>query len=130
MLKKVAVSSLKAGPAAHNAGNPAKTKRYLAMEPATMPPLVVEDGVVIDGNHRLRVAIKRGLEEVWIYDVVPTDALSENATTGATSAASIAVVPGALGAGFDPNGDWGIYQGQKNKKEAKPLLLRRVDPKK
>lgn len=49
--------------------------------------------------------------------------LRENATAGATSAASIASVPGGrggqvggLGVGFNPNGDQGIYQGKPKKK--------------
>lgn len=45
--------------------------------------------------------------------------LSENATAGATSAASIATnvttTSGGLGAGFDPSGHKGIYQGKKKK---------------
>jgi hypothetical protein len=49
----------------------------------------------------------------------------ESATCGATGAASIATVPGAvggIGVGFDPSGDKGIYQASKKKK---PLLIRR-----
>lgn len=42
---------------------------------------------------------------------------------GTTSSASVAAVPGGLGAGFDPNGDKGIYQ--KPSKKKKPILLRR-----
>lgn len=50
------------------------------------------------------------------------DDLTENATSGATSSASIATVAGGLGSGFDPNGDKGIYQSAKPKK---PIVLRR-----
>lgn len=57
--------------------------------------------------------------------------LPENATAGATSAASIAVAPpsgtgaGAIGVGFDPNGHKGIYQGMSSKKsKAAPVLKR------
>jgi hypothetical protein len=48
----------------------------------------------------------------------------ESATCGATGAASIATVPGAvggIGVGFNPNGDKGIYQGKKKK----PVVIRR-----
>lgn len=53
--------------------------------------------------------------------------LSENATAGGTSAASVATVSQplggqSLGAGFDSNGHKGIYQG------AKPIVLRRGEP--
>lgn len=54
--------------------------------------------------------------------------ISETASSGSTSAASVATVPsalGGLGVGFDPNGDWGIYQHKKNKKNKKPIILRR-----
>lgn len=55
----------------------------------------------------------------------------ESATAGATGAASVATAVGALGAknqdqalgvGFDPNGDQGVYQASRKKK---PLLIRR-----
>ncbi len=42
----------------------------------------------------------------------------ENATSGSTSAASVATVVGGLGAGFDPNGDQGIYATKKPKKSS------------
>lgn len=48
--------------------------------------------------------------------------LSEDATAGSTSAASVAAVPGALGVGFDPNGDTGIYP---KKAKNKPIVLKR-----
>lgn len=51
-------------------------------------------------------------------------AIKENATAGATSAASIAVVPGGLGSGFDPNGHKGIYQDSQKKKRKAPLIRR------
>jgi len=56
----------------------------------------------------------------------------ESASAGATGAASVATVvgalgdgkkqAGALGVGFDPNGDQGVYQTSRKKK---PLLIRR-----
>jgi hypothetical protein len=49
-----------------------------------------------------------------------TDDLSES-NAGVTTSASTAVLPGGLGAGFDPDGDRGIYE----KRPRKPLLLRR-----
>jgi hypothetical protein len=51
--------------------------------------------------------------------------LSENASAGATSAASIATATapaaGGIGVGFDPNGDKGIYQGKKKPKKTEGL---------
>ena len=51
------------------------------------------------------------------------DDLRENASSGATSSASVATVVGGLGAGFDPNGDKGIYQSAAKPK--KPIVLKR-----
>lgn len=48
--------------------------------------------------------------------------LGETATSGATSAASVATVAGGLGVGFDPDGDTGIYP---KKPKSKPILLKR-----
>jgi len=71
VLKLVPISSLKAGPAFANAINPKKQKRYLKMDPKTIPPIIVENGIVIDGNHRLRTASALGLKEIWAYVVEP-----------------------------------------------------------
>lgn len=65
-----------------------------------------------------RLASSRGIK------VVDKRGLHENATAGATSAASIAVVPGGLGSGFDPNGHKGIYQDSSKKKRKAPLIRR------
>lgn len=58
--------------------------------------------------------------------------LRENASSGATSAASIAASPGggggqgAIGVGFDPNGhDRGIYPAPKKRQSKKPGVIRR-----
>ena len=52
--------------------------------------------------------------------------LAEHASAGGSSAGGIAAVPGALGAGFDPNGDHGIYQSAKKKTKQKgPIIIRR-----
>jgi len=51
--------------------------------------------------------------------------ISETASAGSTGAASVATVVGGLGAGFDPNGHWGVY----NDKKKKPAVIRRVSEK-
>jgi hypothetical protein len=50
-----------------------------------------------------------------------SDSVVETASCGATGAASVATVVGGLGAGFDPNGDYGIYP----KPKKKPIVIRR-----
>jgi hypothetical protein len=67
VLRKVALAEIKPGHPDANVGDPAKTKRYMKMDPATMPPILIEDGVVVDGHHRYRVAKKLGLTEIWCY---------------------------------------------------------------
>lgn len=55
------------------------------------------------------------------------DGLAENASCGATSAASIATAPaavGGLGVGFNPSGDHGIYEPAKKKKKRVTVLKR------
>lgn len=52
-----------------NERNLAKEKRYIAMDAETSPPIVVEDGNVMDGNHRLRAAKARGDLYILGYDV-------------------------------------------------------------
>ena len=55
------------------------------------------------------------------------DDIKESATAGATGAASVATAIGGLGAGFDPDGDWGIYEPAKPKaKKAAVAVIRRV----
>ncbi len=48
--------------------------------------------------------------------------LKETASSGSTSASSIAVVPGTLGAGFDNDHSKSIYQS--SKKKTVPLIRR------
>jgi hypothetical protein len=50
----------------------------------------------------------------------------EHASAGATGSGNVATsvaAVGGLGAGFDPDGDWGIYQSSKGRK--KPTVIRR-----
>jgi hypothetical protein len=57
-------------------------------------------------------------------------ALIENASAGATGAASVATCvsgSGGLGAGFDPNGDWGVYAKPKKQKKPKSSVIKRID---
>lgn len=39
------------------------------MDIATLPPIVVENGVIVDGNHRFRLARVKGLKEIPCYVV-------------------------------------------------------------
>lgn len=55
--------------------------------------------------------------------------IHETSTAGATGAGSVATAVGALGAGFDPDGDWrSIYPKNKQKKQNKPIVIKRNMP--
>lgn len=68
-LQLLPIDDIQEGNPDGNVRSAAKEKRYMKRSPLTMPPLVVENGVVMDGNHRLRVARAKGLDRVWCYVV-------------------------------------------------------------
>jgi hypothetical protein len=70
ILSEVPIASLQEGPEAGNIPSKSKLRRYQKMRLETMPPLVVQDGAIEDGNHRYRAAKASGAETVWCYVVV------------------------------------------------------------
>lgn len=44
-------------------------KRYVKLSLETMPPLVVENNKIIDGNHRCRVLRQLGIKKAKIYRI-------------------------------------------------------------
>ncbi len=71
ILKKVTVGEIELDNSDIHIQSKRKEKRYATLPPDTMPPLIVENGVVVDGNHRLRVARKRKQTEIYIYEIIP-----------------------------------------------------------
>jgi len=71
VLKKVSVEEIQLDNSDNHSRSKIKEKRYSALSSDTMPPLIVENSIVADGNHRLRVARKRGQQEIYIYDITP-----------------------------------------------------------
>ena len=70
VLKRLPIGEIREGNLDHNLPNKRKENRYSKMDPATMPPILIdEDGEVWDGNHRFRVAKSLGLDSVWCYQV-------------------------------------------------------------
>lgn len=63
------LSALQEGNPDGNLADSVKEEVYMALPATSTPPLVVEDGKIADGNHRLRVARKRGDEGAWCYEV-------------------------------------------------------------
>lgn len=66
-LQEVALSQLTEGNPDNNMPSKSKEKQYSAMNPKTMPPILVENNQVQDGNHRFRVAKKLQLKTIWAY---------------------------------------------------------------
>lgn len=73
VLEKLPIGELSEGPAEGNVPSASKEKKYANMPALTAPPLVVENGVVADGNHRFRAAVRRGDTHVWCYVVNEKD---------------------------------------------------------
>lgn len=67
VLRLVPVTDLTQGDPSTNIPSKAKAKRYAKMDVATMPPLVVDEGKVVDGNHRFRDGLTKGLSAFWCY---------------------------------------------------------------
>ena len=72
ILKSIDISYLQEGDESQNIRCIKKEMRYERLPIETMPPLIVENGIVTDGNHRLRVARKNGVKKIAVYDIVPT----------------------------------------------------------
>jgi hypothetical protein len=74
-LRLIPLSELREGNPDGNAPSAKKAARYAKLPLESMPPLVVMDGVVEDGNHRFRDALRRGAQAVWCYEVLGLDEL-------------------------------------------------------
>lgn len=68
-LKLVPIDELHEGNTDANIRNKSKERKYTKMNPDTIPPLVVENGEIKDGNHRYRVAVANGAKSLWCYVV-------------------------------------------------------------
>lgn len=70
ILKIVLVHSLKQGNEDYHIKNFEKEKRYELLPFETMPPLIIENDKVIDGNHRLRIAKKKHIKKINVYEII------------------------------------------------------------
>lgn len=69
VLKLLPIAGLREGGREHNQQSKKNEDKYFKQDIKTQPPLVVENGEVVDGNHRLRADKRRGLSHVWCYVV-------------------------------------------------------------
>jgi len=78
ILKYISINDIKEGDSDHNIVNAHKEKKYYRLSLETMPPIVIENGEIQDGNHRYRVAKAKGAKKIWCYDVINTDKITES----------------------------------------------------
>jgi hypothetical protein len=69
VLKLMPIAELREGGRDHNLQSKSNEAKYLKQDISTQPPAVVENGEVLDGNHRLRANKRRGLTHMWCYVV-------------------------------------------------------------
>lgn len=67
----VPLEQIKEGPKDNNIREVQKEKAYSRLSLQTMPPIVIEHGTVLDGNHRYRVARARNAPGLWCYQIEP-----------------------------------------------------------
>jgi hypothetical protein len=67
VLRYVSMNEISSGYAENNISDPDKIASYGSLPLETMPPIVLENGVVQDGNHRHQVALSRGAAGMWAY---------------------------------------------------------------
>lgn len=72
-LRAVAIETLREGPADGNVRNYSKERQYRDLPTLTMPPIVVDDSVIMDGHHRYRVALGQRRSTLWAYVVEASD---------------------------------------------------------
>jgi hypothetical protein len=81
VLRQIPVDSLKEGDANGNVADARKQARY-SKNPQNAPPIVTENGTVVDGNHRLRAARAAGLKTIAAYDVREGEPLTKAGQRG------------------------------------------------
>ena len=69
VLEKCNVESLISGDENHNLEVAYLEMKYSKLPLITLPPLVVENGVIIDGNHRHRILKSLRVTEALIYRI-------------------------------------------------------------
>jgi hypothetical protein len=70
ILKKIEINNLQIEDTNHHIQLKSKVKKYQKMSIETMPPIVVQEGKILDGNHRFRIAKKKGMKMIIAYDII------------------------------------------------------------
>ena len=82
VLKLVPIAELQEGGRDANQQSKKNEDKYLKQNLKTQPPAVVENGKVLDGNHRFRANKRRGLTAMWCYVVMEGDYASDDDASG------------------------------------------------
>lgn len=82
VLKLVPIAELQEGGRDANQQSKKNEDKYLKQNLKTQPPAVVENGKVLDGNHRYRANKRRGLTAMWCYVVMEGDHASNDDSIG------------------------------------------------
>jgi len=69
VLRELPITSIKEGDPDHNMPVSGRETRYKKRPMDTLPPLIVQEGVILDGNHRYRAAVANGLKSIWCYEI-------------------------------------------------------------
>lgn len=69
ILKEVDVDHLKTENENYHLRNKKKEKKYQTKPVETMPPLVIENFVIVDGHHRHNVLKVLGVEKIKVYEI-------------------------------------------------------------
>lgn len=67
VLKEVSISDLTLGPANNNMLVNKKQMKYNKMDQSSMPPIFIDNGVVVDGHHRIRASIYNKKTTILAY---------------------------------------------------------------
>jgi hypothetical protein len=77
VLKLFSVDSIREGNSNYNIRSKTKERKYKKMDPRTMPPILVSDDEIEDGNHRYRVVKARGSATIWAYQIIDEEEVQE-----------------------------------------------------
>ena len=82
VLKLVPMDQLQEGGRDANMRSKKNEDKYLKQNLKTQPPAIVENGKILDGNHRFRANKRRGLTAMWCYVVMEGSYASDDDASG------------------------------------------------
>jgi len=65
------ISRLRLGPDNNNVASEERQEACDSRPTETMPPLLAEDGMIMDGAHRYRTLLSKGCAHCWVYHIEP-----------------------------------------------------------